>query len=68
MFCKLNASLYGTCDAARNWGNWSTEVLQGLGFVFGKLPPRLFWNEERDMRSAKHVDDITTVGDDAILT
>ena len=61
---KLNVSLYGTRDAARNWEEKYVEVLSELGFVVGKSSPCLFWNEKRDLRSVIHGDDIATVGDE----
>ena len=60
---KLNVSLFGTRDAARNWEEKYVEVLSGLGFVVGPSPPRLFWNEKSDLRSVIPGDDIATVGD-----
>ena len=64
---KLDASLYGARDAARKWGGKYAEVLSELEFVVGKSSPRLFRNEKRDLRSAIHGDDVTTVGDDEKL-
>ena len=65
---KLNVSLYGTRDAARNWEEKYVEVMSELGFVVGKSSPCLFWNEKRDLRSVIHGDDVTTVGDDENLS
>ena len=65
---KLNVSLYGTRDAARNWGEKYVKALSELGFVVGKSSPFLFWNEKRDLRSAINEDGITTVDDDATLS
>ena len=68
---KLNVSLYGTRDAARNWEEKYVEVLSELGFAVGNekrsTSPRLFWNEKRDLRSVIHGDGITAVGDDESL-
>ena len=64
---RLNASTYGTRDAARNWEEKYVNVLSELGFVVGKSSPRSFWDEKRDLRSVIHGDDIATVGDDESL-
>ena len=37
MCAKLKKSLYGTRDAALNWSQAYSEVLEGLGFVKGAL-------------------------------
>ena len=37
MCAKLNKSLYGTRDAALNWSQAYSEVLEGMGFVKGAV-------------------------------
>ena len=65
---RLDVSLYGTRDAARNWGEKYVEVLQELSFFVEKSSPRLFWPEARDLRPVIDGGDTTAVGEDASLT
>ena len=43
---KLHKSLYGTRDAALNWAQAYSEVLEGMGFVRGQSSPCSFFHKE----------------------
>ena len=43
MCAKLYKSLYGTRDAALNWAQAYSEVLEGMGFVKGRSSPCSFY-------------------------
>ena len=60
MWGKLNKSLYGTRDAARNWEAAYTEFMVSIGFEVGT--PCTFYHEEKDVRAAVHGDDFTMLG------
>ena len=65
---KLNVSLYGTRDAARNWEETYTKALRGLGFIQGRACPCAFYNPVKDCRIIIHGDDFTVLGlDEDIL-
>ena len=55
--CRLNVSLYGTRDAAKNWEQAYVNVLTPLGFVRGKASPCIFRHRERALRVIVHGDD-----------
>ena len=65
---RLNVPPPGARGAGRDWEEKYTEMLCELGVVVGKLPPRLFANEKRDMRLAICGDDVATVGNDESLS
>ena len=65
---RLDVSLYGAPDAARNWEEKYVEVLQELSFFVEKSSPRLFWPEARDLCPVIDGGDITAIGEDASLT
>ena len=59
---RLNASMYGTRDAADNWAEEYTRVLIGLGFERGTASPCVFVHKERGVRMMVHGDDFMAVG------
>ena len=59
---KLLKSMYGTRDAAQNWGMAYTDFMESIGFVKGKSSPCTFYNQKRELRCVVHGDDFTTVG------
>eukprot|EP00972_Heterocapsa_arctica_P029357 4321836-Heterocapsa_arctica.AAC.1 len=58
----LRMSLYGTRDAAQNWGEELGSTLKRLGFVKGKASSSLFYSAGRRLKAAVHGDDITVKG------
>ena len=45
MCAKLKKSMYGTRDAAQNWGHAYTQFMSDVGFKRGQSTPCVFWNE-----------------------
>ena len=64
---KLNLSLYGTRDAAKNWAAKFTEVLEGVGFRRGTASPCNFVHEGRRISLTVHGDDFTSTGPESEL-
>ena len=62
MVGELNFSMYGTRDAAQNWGEECAETMIKAGFQRGKASPCTFYNEEKEMRAVIHGDDFTLLG------
>ena len=58
----LNRSLYGTRDAAQNWGYEMAGSLQELGMTQGRACRCLFVNKVLGMRGALHGDDLVVTG------
>ena len=58
----LRASLYGTRDAAQNWGEELGATMSQLGFRKGKASPCLYYAARRRLCAAVHGDDITLKG------
>ena len=56
---KLNLSLYGTRDAARNWAEKFTSVMVKMGFVRGMASPCNFFHPKRKISTTVHGDDFT---------
>ena len=54
---RLNVSLYGTRDAARNWEEAYSDVLTSAGFARGKGCPCTFKHKLRGIRVVVHGDD-----------
>ena len=67
MCAKLHKSLYGTRDAALNWAQAYSEVLEKMGFKKGQSSPRSFFHEESQIRTVVHGDDFLSEGPDASL-
>ena len=59
---KLNLSLYGTRDAARNWAEKFTSVMVKMGFVRGMASPCNFHHPGRNISTTVHGDDFTSTG------
>ena len=62
MCAKLKRSMYGTRDAAQNWGHAYTQFMCDTGFKRRISSPCVFWNEEREIRCVVHGDDFTVLG------
>ena len=62
MCAKLHKSLYGTRDAALNWEQAYSEVLEGMGFVRGRSSPCSFYHEAWKIRTVVHGDDFLSEG------
>ena len=67
MVGRLNLSMYGTRDAAQNWARQYTQTLLDMGFRQGVASPCHFYHPGKDLRTAVHGDDFTTVGGQASL-
>ena len=59
---KLNKSLYGTRDAALNWAQAYSGVLEGLGFKKGASSPCAFFHAGWGIRTVVHGDDFLSEG------
>ena len=59
---RLNLSMYGTRDAARNWAFEYASVLKDMGFTQGKASPCHFHHCTRNIRTVVHGDDFLSVG------
>ena len=57
MVGRLELSLYGTRDAARNWSEEYTTSLKQWGFHVGRSSPCNFRHKERDITMTVHGDD-----------
>ena len=64
---KLNLSLYGTRDAAKNWAEKFTSVLVRMRFVRGMASPCNFYHPARRISTTVHGDDFTSAGREADL-
>ena len=64
---QLNLSLYGTRDAAMNWGKKVTEVMKNLGFVQGQASPCNYYHPGRQVSTTVHGDDFTSTGTEVNL-
>ena len=67
MCAKLHKLLYGTRDAALNWAQAYSEVLEKMGSVKGQSSPCSFYHEEWQIRIVVHGDDFLSEGPDASL-
>ena len=59
---KLDMSMYGTRDAAKNWQECYTGHLEAIGFSVGKANPCLFVHHARSIELLVHGDDYVSVG------
>ena len=59
---KLKKSLYGTREAAQNWGQTYSQFMQDAGFARGQSSPCVVWHKERELRCVVHRDDFTILG------
>ena len=55
---RLNKSMYGTRDAAQNWGETYMQLMQDIGFNKGKSSPCTFHHERKELRAVAHGDDL----------
>ena len=62
MVGRLNLSLYGTRDAAKNWAKKFTEVMESAGFVRGAANPCNFHHPAKEVSVTVHGDDFTSTG------
>ena len=62
MCAQLHKSLYGTRDAALNWAQAYSEVLEKMGLVKGKSSPCNFYHAEWGIRTVVHGNDILSEG------
>ena len=67
MVGRLNMSLYGTRDAARNWEEELNETFEALGFQKGRAAPCSYLHKVRDIAVVVHGDDIVSTGEDGQL-
>ena len=65
---KLNLSLYGTRDAAKNWAQTHTAFLNQIGFETGKGSTCNFHHQKKQIAMTVHGDDFTACGSDQDLT
>ena len=59
---KLQYSMYGTRDAAKNWFSEYSQQLINTGFKQGVASPCVFYHEERGIRTFVHGDDYVSTG------
>ena len=64
---KLNLSLYGTRDAAKNWSQTYTAFLNQIGFTIGLGSTCNFSHQQRLLAMTVHGDDFTAAGSDQDL-
>ena len=67
MVGELNYSMYGTRDAAQNWGEECADTMKAIGFEQGKASPCTFFHKGRGIRTYIHGDDFVSVAKDADL-
>jgi hypothetical protein len=59
---RLLKSMYGTRDAAQNFGMAYTQFMESIGFQKGKSSPCTFYNQKRELRCVVHGHDFTILG------
>ena len=59
---ELNYSMYGTRDAAQNWGEECAATMEQMGFERGKASPCTFSHTQRKLECYIHGDDFVTTG------
>ena len=59
---RLNFSMYGTRDAAKNWANAYSQQLIDAGSEQAKASPCMFYNRDRSIRAYVHCDDYVSTG------
>ena len=67
MVGRLNMSLYGTRDAARNWQDEVARSMRKWGFCRGTYNPCLFYHPCWEIATLVHGDDFVSTGDRASL-
>ena len=63
---ELNYSMYGTRDAAQNWGEECANTLKEMGFEQGKASPCVFNHKDRKIRTYIHGDDFVSSAKDFV--
>ena len=63
MVGELNYSMYGSRDAAQNWGEECAETMVEAGFAIGKASPRTFFHADRSLGTYVHGDYVTVCKD-----
>ena len=58
----LQKSMYGTRDAAQNWGEAYSSFMRSIGFTQGTGSPCVFWHSTKELRVVVHGDDFTVLG------
>lgn len=64
---EINPSMYGTRDAAQNWGEKCAPTVTNMGLAQSKASPCTFNHHQRRLKCHIHGDDFVTVGVDANL-
>jgi len=64
---ELNFSMYGTRDAAFNWGQEVANTMIELGYTRGKASPCTLYHPTRQLRTYIHGGDFVTIGKDEDL-
>ena len=59
---ELNYSMYGTRDAAQNWGEECASTMKSIGSEQGTASPCTFSHASRGLRCYIHGDDFVTIG------
>ena len=59
----LDKSLYGTRDAALNWGNTVEKHLRSIGFTQGVASDSLYYHPAKGISTLVHGDDYVSVGE-----
>ena len=54
--------MYGTRDAAQNWQEEFSSMLESIGFKAGRSSPCIFYHEAKDIRTFVHGDDYVSAG------
>ena len=67
MIGELTSSMYGTRDAAQNWGEECAENMVEAGFARGNAPPCIFYHRERGLRTYIHGGGYVAAGKDSEL-
>ena len=63
---RLNVSMYGTRDAARNWEEHYDRILREAGFLRGAYCPCADYHPEWEFRVVVHGDDFTGLGEERL--
>ena len=54
--------MYGARDAAQNWQEEFSSMLESIGFKAGRSSPCIFYHENKDIRTFVHGDDYVSAG------
>ena len=64
---RLRVSMYGTREAARNWEDTYSDILEKAGFRRGISTPCVFTHDSREIRIVVHGDDFLAIGRESQL-